>query len=144
MLIVFLATVAGTAWLYITIPKGFFPQEDIGQLSVSTEAREDISFPAMVALQQQVADVFRHSPYVTSVASVAGSGGGDSTNSGRLFVELKPKSERPNLQVLLDELRRQLQPIAGISTFMARVRQGSSLCGALLSSDKQGKSPSWH
>jgi len=122
MLIVFLATVAGTAWLYITIPKGFFPQEDIGQLSVSTEAREDISFPAMVALQQQVADVFRHSPYVTSVASVAGSGGGDSTNSGRLFVELKPKSERPNLQVLLDELRRQLQPIAGISTFMTPVQ----------------------
>ncbi|MGH6892979.1 MAG: efflux RND transporter permease subunit, partial [Dongiaceae bacterium] len=121
MLLVFLATVAGTVWLYIAIPKGFFPQEDIGQLSVSTEAREDISFPAMVKLQQQVADVFRQSPYVKNVANVVG-GGGNSVNSGRLFVELKPKSERPNLQVILGDLRRQLEPIAGISTFISPVQ----------------------
>ncbi|HET6621672.1 MAG TPA: efflux RND transporter permease subunit [Dongiaceae bacterium] len=121
MLLVFLGTIAGTAWLYTTIPKGFFPQEDIGQLSVSTEAREDISFPAMVALQQQVAAVFRKSPYVESVASVVGLGSG-STNSGRLFVELKPKNERPKLQVVIDELRRQLAPIAGISTFMTPIQ----------------------
>jgi HAE1 family hydrophobic/amphiphilic exporter-1 len=121
MLLLFLATIAGTVWLYITIPKGFFPQEDIGQLSVSTEAREDISFPAMVALQQQVADVFRKSPYVESVANVVGSGG-NSTNSGRLFVELKPKNERPNLEAVLSELRRQLAPIAGISTYLSPVQ----------------------
>ncbi|HSE74468.1 MAG TPA: efflux RND transporter permease subunit [Dongiaceae bacterium] len=121
MLLLFLATIAGTVWLYITIPKGFFPQEDIGQLSVSTEAREDISFPAMVALQQQVADVFRKSPYVESVANVVGSGG-NSTNSGRLFVELKPKNERPNLEAVLGELRRQLAPIAGISTYISPVQ----------------------
>ncbi len=121
MLIVFLATVAGTAWFYITIPKGFFPQEDIGQLSVSTEAREDISFQAMVALQRQVEDVFRQSPYVTQVASVVGAGGG-SANSGRLFVELRPKGERPELQVVLDELRREFAGIAGISVFMSPVQ----------------------
>jgi HAE1 family hydrophobic/amphiphilic exporter-1 len=121
MLLVFLATIAGTVWLSITIPKGFFPQEDIGQLSVSTEAREDISFPAMVALQQQVADVFRHSPYVKNVASVVGSGG-SSTNSGRLFVELKSKSQRPNLQIVLKELHKQLDPIAGISTYLTPVQ----------------------
>ena len=121
MLLVFLATVAGTVWLSITIPKGLFPQEDIGQLSVSTEAREDISFPAMVALQQQVADVFRKSPYVQSVANVVGSSS-NSTNSGRLFVELKPKDERPNLETVLAELRRQLAPIAGISTYMSPVQ----------------------
>ena len=121
MLIVFFATIAGTVSLYMAIPKGFFPQEDIGQLSVSTEAREDISFPAMVALQQQVADVFRRSPYVKNVASVVG-GGNDSTNSGRLFVELKPKSERPELETLLEDLRRELSPIAGISVFMSPVQ----------------------
>ena len=109
MLIVFFATVGGTVWLYMAIPKGFFPQEDIGQLSVSTEAREDISFPAMVALQQQVADVFRHSPYVKNVASVVG-GGNNSTNSGRLFVELKPKSERPKIEALLKVEGRSLWP----------------------------------
>ena len=53
-----------TAWLFITIPKGFFPQEDIGQITVTTEAAEDISFPAMVALQNRVADVLRADPAV--------------------------------------------------------------------------------
>jgi hydrophobic/amphiphilic exporter-1 (mainly G- bacteria), HAE1 family len=121
MLLVFLATVAATVWLYMAIPKGFFPQEDIGQLYVSTEAREDIAFPAMVALQQQVAKVFQESPYVTKVASVVG-GGGNSMNGGRLFVELKPKSERPNLDVVLAELRQKLAPIAGISAYMSPVQ----------------------
>jgi hydrophobic/amphiphilic exporter-1 (mainly G- bacteria), HAE1 family len=88
---------------------------------VSTEAREDISFSAMVALQQQVADVFQRSPHVRSVSSVVGSGG-NSANSGRLFVELKPKSERPALQVVLNDLRRELSSIAGISTFMSPVQ----------------------
>jgi HAE1 family hydrophobic/amphiphilic exporter-1 len=121
MLLVFLATVAGTTWLYLAIPKGFFPQEDIGQLSVSTEAREDIAFPAMVALQQQAADVFRRSPYVESVASIVG-GGGDSLNSGRMFVELKPKDERPHIGVILSELRQQLSEIPGISAFMTPIQ----------------------
>jgi HAE1 family hydrophobic/amphiphilic exporter-1 len=121
MLLVFVATIAATVWLFLAIPKGFFPQEDTGQLSVSTEAREDISFGAMVTLQQQVADVFQRSPYVKSVSSVVGSGG-SSANSGRLFVELKPKSERPALQVVLEDLRRELSPIAGISTFMSPVQ----------------------
>ena len=121
MLLVFLATIGGTVWLAYITPKGFLPQEDIGQLSVSTEAREDISFASMVALQQQVADVFRQSPFVKSVASVVG-GGGDSTNSGRLFVELKPKTERPNLETVLGQLRQQLAPIAGISTYMTPVQ----------------------
>ena len=53
MLLVFLGTLAATVWLLQITPKGFFPQEDIGQLSVSTEARQDISFEAMVELQQQ-------------------------------------------------------------------------------------------
>ncbi len=122
MLIVFLATVAGTVSLYLSIPKGFFPQEDIGQLSVSTEARQDISFPAIVALQQQVADVFRKSPYVTKVTSIVGGGGSSSINSGRLFVELKPKNERPRMDVVLSELRQPLSQIAGISTFMSPVQ----------------------
>jgi hydrophobic/amphiphilic exporter-1 (mainly G- bacteria), HAE1 family len=121
MLLVFFATVAATVWMYLAIPKGFFPQEDTGMLSVSTEAREDISFSAMVGLQQQVADVFQRSPYVKSASNVVGSGG-SSSNSGRLFVELKPKGERPELQIVLNDLRRELAPIAGISTFMSPVQ----------------------
>ena len=74
MLVVFFATLFATAWLVMTTPKGFFPQEDIGQLSVSTEARQDVSFQAMVDLQQQVADTFRRSPHVANVASIIGTG----------------------------------------------------------------------
>ena len=106
-----------------TIPKGFFPLEDIGQLQVSTLAREDISFDAMKVLQAKVADVFAKSPYVAHVGSSVGSAGGlGAMNSGRLFVELKPKSERPPLQKVLSDLRRQLGVIAGISTFMNPVQ----------------------
>ncbi len=121
MLLVFLATIAGTVWLYLAIPKGFFPQEDIGQLSVSTQAREDISFTAMVTLQAEVEKVFRESPYVKSVANVVG-GGGNSSNTGRLFVELKPRGERPPLNKVLADLRKKLAPIAGITTYINPVQ----------------------
>ncbi len=121
MLLVFFATIAGTVWLYTAIPKGFFPQEDIGQLSVSTQAREDISFAAMAQLQAKVEQVFRQSPYVNSVANVVG-GGGNSSNTGRLFIELKPRSERPALNRVLADLRQQLAPIAGITTFINPVQ----------------------
>src|SRR5262245_33640280 len=85
VLLFFLGSSALSVWLLQTAPKGFFPQEDIGQLSVSTEAREDISFDAMSALQGKVADVFAHSPYVAHVASSAGGTTGP-MNNGRLFV----------------------------------------------------------
>jgi HAE1 family hydrophobic/amphiphilic exporter-1 len=123
VLMIFVASVAASAWLVMTIPKGFFPQEDIGQLQVATEARQDISFDAMSALQQKVEEVFRRSPYVTHVASTIGSGGQSSSlNAGRLFVELKPKDQRPPLQQMLADLRRQLAAIPGIATYMSPVQ----------------------
>ncbi|MDB5650660.1 MAG: acriflavine resistance protein, partial [Hyphomicrobiales bacterium] len=124
MLGVFFITLGLTLWLFMIVPKGFFPQEDIGQLSVSTEARQDISFDAMTKLQQQVADVFQKSPYVEHVASTAGSvsGGSSSMNTGRLFVELKPQNARPKLEVVLSGLRRELAKVPGISTYMVPVQ----------------------
>jgi HAE1 family hydrophobic/amphiphilic exporter-1 len=86
-----------TVQAFSTIPKGFFPQEDIGQLQVSTQARQDISYEAMKVLQAEVAGVFANSPYVAHVASVVGSTSG-AMNSGRLFVELKPKTKRPPIR----------------------------------------------
>ncbi|RDJ24988.1 AcrB/AcrD/AcrF family protein [Bosea caraganae] len=124
ILLVFFATVGGTIWMLNTTPKGFFPQEDIGQLQVSTEARQDISFPAMQVLQKQVADTFSKSPYVAHVASSTGnsnvSAGG--LNAGRLFVELKPRDQRPALQPMLADLRRELAQIPGINTYMTPVQ----------------------
>ncbi|AZO76592.1 MULTISPECIES: efflux RND transporter permease subunit [unclassified Bosea (in: a-proteobacteria)] len=123
VLMIFVASVAASAWLVMTIPKGFFPQEDIGQIQVATEARQDISFDAMSALQQKVEEVFRRSPYVAHVASTIGSGGQSSSlNAGRLFVELKPKAQRPPLQQMLADLRRQLAAIPGIATYMSPVQ----------------------
>lgn len=121
---IFLGTVGMTVYQLQTMPKGFFPLEDIGQLQVTTQAREDISFEAMKALQAKVVDVFAKSPYVAHVASNVGGGGGGSgaMNAARLFVELKPKTERPPLQQVLSDLRRQLAPIAGIQAFMSPVQ----------------------
>jgi hydrophobic/amphiphilic exporter-1 (mainly G- bacteria), HAE1 family len=118
MLLVFVATIGATAWLLVTIPKGFFPQEDIGQLRVTTEARKDISFEAMKALQSEVAETLRRSPYVKSVASIVGSSSRSQLSQGRMFVELKPRDQRPPMHQVLHELRRQLAPIAGIRVFM--------------------------
>jgi HAE1 family hydrophobic/amphiphilic exporter-1 len=120
--LLFLATTALSVWLLDVAPKGFFPQEDIGQLGVTTQARVDISYPAMVALQTRVADIFAHSPYVAHVGQTAGSGNGGALNTGRMFVELKPKSERPPLATVLTELRRQLAAVPGMNVFMVPVQ----------------------
>jgi len=121
---VFVASCAATVWMTIIIPKGFFPQEDIGQLTVQTEARQDISFEAMVALQAQVMEVFRRSPHVAHLASTAGISGFSASgmNAGRMFVELKPQGERPDLQTVLADLRRETARIAGINTFIVPVQ----------------------
>ena len=124
VLLAFFATMAGTVYMVQTTPKGFFPQEDIGQLLVSTEARQDVSFAAMSALQGEVADVLRKSPYVAHVAWSVGGGGAAnaSLNSGRLFVELKPKSERPPLPRMLAELRAQLARLPGINAYLTPIQ----------------------
>ena len=123
VLLVFFLTLAGTAWLLAVTPKGFFPQEDIGQISVSTEARQDISFEAMVQLQERVAGVIRRSPHVANVASIVGSSGQSSgLNSGRMFVELKPRGERGEMQRVLADLRRDLARIPGVNTYATPVQ----------------------
>ena len=120
--LVFLGSLAATVFTFNSIPKGFFPQEDIGQLVVSTQARQDISFEAMVELQSEVQQVFQRSPHVAHVGSSVGGGGGGAMNSGRLFVELKPKDQRPALQQVLADLRKQAGAIAGINVFMNPVQ----------------------
>ncbi len=98
MLGVTLLTIAGTIWLYIIVPKGFFPTEDTGYLIGITEAKTDIAFPAMVEHQRKVADIVRKDPAVDYVNSTVGSGGPNSLgNSGRMLVALKAarRARRP-------------------------------------------------
>jgi hydrophobe/amphiphile efflux-1 (HAE1) family protein len=93
MLVIALLSLVGVAYLYIVIPKGFFPTEDTGLLSVSVKGPEDISFPAMSAALGEVAKTIRTDPAVDVVNAAVGGGAG-SVNSGRMFVGLKPISVR--------------------------------------------------
>ncbi len=112
-----------TVVLFVQIPKGFFPEEDIGQIQVTTEAAEDISFPAMQALQARVAEVFRKDPAVHSVASFLGGGpGGNTANTGRMFINLKPRGQRPPMHAVVEGLRKQLRDVPGIAVFMRPVQ----------------------
>jgi len=121
--LVFLGTVVATVFMFETIDKGFLPIEDIGELSISTQARQDISFGDMVALHNQVVDVVRKEPFVAHVGSSVGGGfGSSSVNSGSLFVELQPKNQRPNLETVLTTLRRDLGKVPGILSFAVPVQ----------------------
>ncbi|ODV14371.1 MAG: acriflavine resistance protein B [Rubrivivax sp. SCN 70-15] len=115
-----LATFVATVWLFIVIPKGFFPQEDVGQIRVRTEAAEDTSFPQMVRLQEQAVAVIRADPAVDGVNSYVG---GDNTqNTGFMFINLKPFGQRPAMKQVVERLRGKLRALAGIDVFMQPVQ----------------------
>ncbi len=123
MLLITLATIVGTAYLYYVVPKGFFPTEDSGLLVASTEGAPDASYEAMTALQRQVETIIRSDPEVTVVNSTVGAGGGDSTNSGRLFIGLKPFGSRTvPIDEVIDRLRPRLAEIPGINVFLQPIQ----------------------
>ena len=118
------ASVVLTGVLFVTIPKGFFPEEDIGQISVTTEAAEDISFSAMEALHNRVADVFRNDPAVEAVGTGVGntSFNASTQNTGRMFVTLKPRTQRAPMAQVVDSLRRKVRAVPGIAVYMRPVQ----------------------
>lgn len=120
VLFVALLTFVATGLLFVTIPKGFFPEEDIGQIQVSTEAAEDTSFPEMVRLQDRVAAILREDPNVATVSSF--NGGGGAQNTGRMFINLKPRDQRPPMKQVVEQLRRKLREVAGITVFMRPIQ----------------------
>lgn len=118
IMLVFLASVGGSIYLFKTLPSSFFPTEDIGRLSVSTRAREDISYTAMRDLQAQVVAAIRANPAVNHVTSTVGGNSRSPLNNGTIFVELKDRDARPPLQQTLQELRQVTGRIAGIRAFI--------------------------
>ncbi|HXI33526.1 MAG TPA: efflux RND transporter permease subunit, partial [Gemmatimonadales bacterium] len=92
----------GTAVLFILVPKGFIPTEDIGTISGTTETIEGTSYDAMVQHQQAVTDVLLHDPYVADFMSTVGGG---TMNQGRVSLHLKPRSQRPNADAVIRELQ---------------------------------------
>jgi len=123
-LLVALFTMAATVWLYVVVPKGFFPQQDTGVILGTTEASQDISFAAMAKLQQRVARIVLADPAVATLGSFIGSGAGGSTvNNGRMFITLKPLADRRvHADVVINRLRRQLGQVPGISLFLQPVQ----------------------
>ncbi|HET7863146.1 MAG TPA: efflux RND transporter permease subunit [Burkholderiaceae bacterium] len=115
-----LLTFVATGWLFATSPKGFFPEEDIGQISASTEASEDTSFPAMVTLQDRVAAIVREDPNVATVNSI--NGGGGAQNTGRMFINLKPRAQRQPMKQVVEGLRRKLREVPGITVFLRPIQ----------------------
>ncbi|HEX3710451.1 MAG TPA: efflux RND transporter permease subunit [Pseudolabrys sp.] len=137
MLVVTLATIAGTIWLYIVVPKGFFPTEDTGYVLGITEGNTDIGFDAMVERQRKVADIIRKDPAVDYVNSTVGAGGPNSLpNSGRMLVALKPHDERDTLGLVLARLRRTANVVTGIEIFFQPI-QNINLGGKLAKSQYQ-------
>jgi HAE1 family hydrophobic/amphiphilic exporter-1 len=122
-LALFVGSIAATAVLFTIIPKSFLPEEDIGQLQVRTQARQDISYSAMRALQAKVLKIIEDRPYVAHVGSVVGGGfGASSLNTGSIFVDLKPKSERGDINSVMADLRRAVAQVPGIQTFAVPVQ----------------------
>ena len=123
-------------FLFVVIPKGFFPDEDTGQIFAITEASQDISFEAMKAHQKAAAKIVAADPNVDGFVSAIGAGGSSaSLNNGRMFMRLKPASERKlNANQIIQELRPKLAEIPGISVFMQNpplIRVGGQLTKAL-------------
>jgi HAE1 family hydrophobic/amphiphilic exporter-1 len=123
VLMVALGSFVVSAVLFVIIPKGFFPEEDTGQIQVTTEASEDISFVAMTQQQQRVAAIFAADPNVASVGAFVGVGGPNATqNSGRLFINLKPRAQREPMKLVVEQLRRQLRAVPGVAVYMRPVQ----------------------
>jgi HAE1 family hydrophobic/amphiphilic exporter-1 len=119
-LMVMLGTIVLTGYLYVVIPKGFFPQQDTGLIIGVTEAAQDISFAAMSERQQAVVNVVLQDPAVASVGSQIGAGGPTATlNDGRMFIALKPQDERKaSADQVINRLRPKLAKLQGITLYM--------------------------
>ena len=120
MLCVLIGTFALNIYLYIIVPKGFFPQQDTGRLGGQTVAAQDISFAAMRDKQRQLAQMTLDDPAVRTVTAFAG-GGRNSNNVGFMFVALKPLNERPgrvSADQVVNRLRARLSGVPGARLFL--------------------------
>jgi HAE1 family hydrophobic/amphiphilic exporter-1 len=118
-MIVSLIVLIATGYLFVKIPKGFLPSEDTGSVFGFTEAAQGISFDGMTRHQQALVQAIHKEPYVQSIFSSIGAGGSFvAVNSGRVFVRLKPRSERRHVDEIIQEMRKKAAPVPGIMLFL--------------------------
>jgi HAE1 family hydrophobic/amphiphilic exporter-1 len=118
-----LLLVAGVAYLFVIVPKGFLPSEDQGRFQVSVEAIQGIGFEEMVRHQQEVSAILAQDPDIAGYSSSTGDGGGrsggSSSNQGRISVDLKPRGERTrSVDEIMAGLRPKLAQVPGVRVFM--------------------------
>src|SRR5215813_8806097 len=123
MLLVTFATLGGTVYLYMIVPKGFFPQEDTGFLIGVTEAATDTSFEAMKERQMALVQILKSDPAIEYINSTVGSGGPNPTaNYARFFIALKPKKDRDNLNSIIARLRAKARQVPGMQAFFQPIQ----------------------
>jgi hydrophobe/amphiphile efflux-1 (HAE1) family protein len=120
MLLVTCSLIALTGYLYVVIPKGFFPQQDTGFIFGTAEARQDISFAGISKIQHQLAKIVAADPDVSGVVSFAGATGGNAAeNTARMFIQLKPFNQRKaSADEIIQRLRPKAAEVPGVFFFM--------------------------
>ena len=123
-LLVTIATLVGTIWLYIIVPKGFFPVQDTGIITGITDARESISFAGMAERQQALATAILKDKDVESLSSFIGVDGTNTTpNSGRIQINLKPRDDRDDdVSTIIKRLQQEVAGVEGITLYMQPVQ----------------------
>jgi multidrug efflux pump subunit AcrB len=116
---VFVATLVVTGYLFVIIPKGFFPQQDTGLILGASEAAQDISFADAVRRQRALADIAMKDRAVATVGMSLGANGTQTQNNGRLFITLKPRNQRDiSADEVIRRLRPQLAKVEGAALFL--------------------------
>ncbi len=122
-LLVTVLTVCINIYLYVIVPKGFFPQQDTGRLVGSIQAAQDVSFQALRKKISQFVSIVMADPAVETVAAFTGGGGGGTTNTGRMFLSLKPLQERKiTADQVIARLRGKLATVPGASLYLQAVQ----------------------
>ncbi len=148
VIVLLLAVIGMTAWLYIEVPKGFFPQQDTGQLQAGLRADQSVSSQAMQQKLRQVVNIIRKDP---AVETVVGFTGGGRAGGGFMFVTLKPMGERKEKgSEVIARLRPKLQRVTGLTIFLNQVqdlrmggRQSNSTYQYTLTSDSSASLKEW-
>ncbi|HTY18199.1 MAG TPA: multidrug efflux RND transporter permease subunit [Myxococcota bacterium] len=137
------AMIGAAAWLYAAMPKGFLPSEDIGFVFGFTEAAQGVSFAELASHQKELAAIVAQDPNIDAFFSSIGAGGPNATgNSGRIFMHLRPRSERRlSADQVIEELRPKLSAVPGIRIFLQNpppIRIGGNLTKSLWQFTLQG------
>ncbi len=151
VLLIAIATLCLNIYLYVIVPKGFFPQQDTGRLNGAFLADQDTSFQAMQKKITQLAAIVQRDPAVATVQAFTGGGGGTTTNTGRSFIALKPLRERnATADQIIARLRPKLTAIPGVTLFLQATqdvriggRQSSAQYQYTLQSDNLAELTHW-